>query len=103
MPDAARSTRILHLLSRPPDFQTERALEAITRGDLRDEGAAHAVRGLADPAHSQPLTACAAPPSIDVARIGSGGRWSNRLRAILGLRNRLDELDVIHCWDSGAL
>src|SRR5947209_6112553 len=77
MSDAVRSSRILHLLTQPPDFQTERSVEALCRSGAIDA-------------------------QVDRARVGPAGRWSNRPLAILGLRKQVADLDVIHCWDGGA-
>jgi glycosyltransferase involved in cell wall biosynthesis len=72
----ARTLRALHLMGRAPDFQTQRAVEALTRN---------------------------AVPHVPKALIGPGGRWLNRFTAFLGLRREIEALDVIHCWDEQAL
>lgn len=73
----ARTLRVLHLLGRVADFQTQRALDALSRQTTEVE--------------------------VHQARIGPGGRWLNRFTAFAGLRRELADLDVVQCWDEPAL
>jgi glycosyltransferase involved in cell wall biosynthesis len=68
---------VFHLLGRQADFQTQRALDAISR----DASIAQA----------------------DQAAIGPGGKWINRLAAFMGLRREAADFDAVHCWDERAL
>ena len=73
-----RPTRVLHLLGREPDSQTERAVQALSRG-----GSLNAV----------PVR----------HRIGRGGRWRHLPAAAWGLRSVAGDVDLVHCWDDPAL
>src|SRR5690349_11975610 len=70
--------RVLHLLGRSPDFPTERAAAALRQG-------------------------LGAGFNVTTHAIGRGGDYRNALSAILGLRGRSRESDLIHAWDETAL
>lgn len=67
--------RVLHLVGRTPDYQTERALAALRRDDGEFSHAS--------------------------ASIGRGGGWRNPVSAGLALRRRA--FDLVHAWDEPAL
>src|SRR5688572_18138520 len=73
-----RMPRMLHLLGRAPDFETEVNLRAV-RGD------AGVGRG------------------ATVRRIGRGGDYANLFWAVIRLRRDVGSFDVVHAWDGVAL
>jgi glycosyltransferase involved in cell wall biosynthesis len=85
MPAVDRPIRVLHLLGRPPDYQTARAVEPLSRADALARG----------PELSGVV--------VDRADVGPGGRWRDRPAAVLGLRRLVRDLDLVHCWDERAL
>jgi glycosyltransferase involved in cell wall biosynthesis len=90
MPAADRPIRVLHLLGRPPDYQTARAVEPLSRGEALSGGAT--------------LSAASARGAVvDRVDIGPRGRWRNLPVAVLGLRRLAGDLDLVHCWDEQAL
>lgn len=78
MTPPARPLRILHLLGHEPDYQTERAVQALSRG-----GSLNVVP--------------------ELHRIGRGGRWRHLPAAAWGLRSAARDFDLVHCWDEPAL
>jgi glycosyltransferase involved in cell wall biosynthesis len=71
-------TRLLHLIGRPPDLQTERTLRAVRRRSAG--GHDHVTRS-----------------------IGLGGEYANLFWAVVGLRRDLGAFDVVHAWDERAM
>ncbi|QOV89282.1 glycosyltransferase [Humisphaera borealis] len=78
MSDRSRPIRVLHLVGRPPDVQTERAIEALSGGGSVGTAAS-------------------------VARIGPGGTWLHLPAAVWGLRRLAQQADLVQCWDDLAL
>jgi len=74
MSDATSAIQVLHLVGRPPDFQTARAIDGLSTAS--------------DPAP---------------VRIGPGGRWRHPLTAAWALRSAAADAQVVHCWDDRAL
>jgi glycosyltransferase involved in cell wall biosynthesis len=72
------AARVLHLLSRHPDYQTQMAVAQLTR-------AAHA------------------DATSDVCTIGQGGDFGTALMAMMHLRQRCAGYDLIHAWGARAL
>jgi glycosyltransferase involved in cell wall biosynthesis len=70
--------RLLHVSSRPADFQTLRAIDALARG-------------------------CEGGCTVPTREIGPGGDYANVPAAALGLRREAAGTDVAHAWGSAAL
>jgi glycosyltransferase involved in cell wall biosynthesis len=71
--------RILHLIGRSPDFQTERSAASLAR----DLGAEY---------------------SVDTRKIGRGEAYRGVPGSVLGLRGRgAEAFDIVHAWDDVAL
>lgn len=71
-------TRLLHLLGRAPDYQTEHTLRALQQ----NAGAEH---------------------DVTVRIVGPGGAYANPLQAVIGLRREAAAFDVVHAWDGSAM
>lgn len=80
MNESSRSIRVYHLVGRPPDLQTERAVEALTRPGAGAFGATAAV-----------------------GHIGRGGVFRHLPDAVWGLRRAAGGFDAIQAWDDVAL
>jgi glycosyltransferase involved in cell wall biosynthesis len=72
-------TRVLHLVGREPDHQTEHSRAML----LRD--------------------AAALGTDVQTRAIGPGGAYPNLFRAVIGLRRDVGAFDVTHAWDTRAL
>src|SRR5688572_27096771 len=71
-------SRLLHLIGRPPDLQTERTLRVVRQSS-------------------------AAGHDHETRTIGLGGDYANLFWAIVGLRRDLGGFDVVHAWDERAM
>ena len=71
-------SRLLHLIGRPPDLQTERTLRVVRQSS-------------------------AAGHDYETDSIGLGGDYANLFWAIVGLRRDLGGFDVVHAWDERAM